>query len=345
MKRLSILVLLATANVAAAAPVVLKGAKVGASGFATIRVVPPSPTADVKSQRPSYNGPVEYYAQEEGLTIAEASKRLSEQWTIQPIFERLEERLRKLEPDNYVSARITHQPDWSYTLYFKRDPEGTLRKYHVNPRFKAAKADYTVAELQTITAEWGRRFAKARLGGVMMFPFENRVEMTVPVTEPEFRAIAKRENWGEVPAPIRLSFARELAVPRVDPRVAPYLRGFASESLATTTQMEMGARGRVVLDDGCLRLAVKGRTKGPLVVFHQETGIGLDAQGYLAAIDRRSGRAVGRIGEEWSWAARNPGTEFDGLDALKAACGAGPIENVGNPESDARFKARYPGAR
>ena len=264
------------------------GARIGASGFATIRVAPPSPTGDVVSRRPNYNGPIEFYAQEEGLTITEARKRISEQMGFAPIFERLQERLRRLEPDNYISARIDHKPDWHYTLFFKRDPEATLRRYSVNPRFTAAKGEYS-------------------------------------------RAIVQR---GDLPP-------RALAVPRVDPRIAPLLRGFASESLATTMQMEAGFSGRVVLDDGCLRLAGKGKAKGPLVMFHRETGIGLDAQGYLATIDRRSGKATGRIGELWSWAGPNPGTAIDGLGELRAACGAGPVVNVGNPQSEARFEARY----
>ncbi len=205
-----------------------------------------------------------------------------------------------------------------------------------------ASGKYTLSEAQAMTAEWGQRFAKAKIGGTMMFPFEDRVEMTVPMTAREFRAISAREKWGEVPPQIRLSFAREMAVPRVDPRVARYVRGFASESLATTLQLQRGLRGRVVLDNGCLRLAgKKGKAKGPLVVFHRETGIGLDAQGYLAAIDRDTGQSKGRVGEMWSWAGPNPGTQFDGLEELKAACGDGPIENVGNPESEAVFDARH----
>ena len=269
----------ASANAGTPESVVPTGARIEKSGFATILGASPSPTGDVVSQRPTYDSPVEWYAQEEGLTIAEAGKRLSEQWAFQPIFERLEERLRRLEPENYISARVNHRPDWSYTLYFKRDPEATLRRYSVNPRFKAAKGTITLAEAQAMTADWGQRFAKAKIGGAMMFPFEDRVEMTVPVTEREFRVIAAREKWGELPPAIRLSFARELAVSRVDPRVARYLRGFASESLATTLQMERGDSGRVVLDNGCLRLATTNKAKGPLVVFHQETGIGIDAQG------------------------------------------------------------------
>ena len=319
----------------------------GKSGYATIRRVPPSPTGDVKPQLPTYDGPVGFYAQEEGLTLAEAGKRLSEQQGMQPALERLRERLRRYEPGNYVDVpRMIHQPDWAYVLYFKRDPEATLRKYHVNPRFKAAKAAYTEAELKALVAPWAKRFTAAAISfTTFSFASEGRAEIGLPITASEYRAIAAKNGWGEVPSAIRLSFAPEHRFPRVDPRVAPLLRGFASESQATLLQMEMGLSGRVILDDGCLRLAGKGKAKRPLVAFHRETGIGLDAQGYLAIIDRRTGRAKGRIGEMWSWAGPNPGTQFDGLEELKAACGDGPVANVGNPESQARFEARYPGAR
>lgn len=320
------------------------GAVSGKRGYATIHRAPPSPIAGITPNRPDYRTVSEWYAQEEGLTLEEAKKRLSEQQGLQPIFERLQERLRRLEPDNYVSARINHQPDWSYTLFFKRDPQATLRKYHVNPRFNAAKAVYTEAELKALAAPWLKRFADEGIADVYgVDPTGGYAAITIPITAAEFRAIAQRKGWGEIPAAIKLSFAAEHRFPRVDPRVAPLLRGFASESRATTLQMERGEGGRVILDDGCLRLATTTGKKGPLVVFHRETGIGLDAQGFMATINRRSGKATGRIGEMWSWAGPNRGKEFDGLAELKAACGDGPIANVGNPESEARFKARHPG--
>lgn len=335
-------VMVPVALVGVAAMAAPKGAVVSKSGFATILRVPPSPTGDVVSQRPTYNGPIEFYAQEEGVTIPEARKRISEQMGFVPIFERLEERLRRLEPDNYISARIERKPDWHYVLFFKRDPEATLRRYSVNPRFKVAKAAYTEAELKALAAPWLKRFADEGIADVYgADPVAGRVSITIPITRAQFAAIAAREGWGEVPALINLHFAADHQVPRVDPRVASRLRGFASERRATTMQMEAGFSGRVILDNGCLRMAGKGKAKGPLVVFHRETGIGLDAQGYLAAIDRASGKATGRIGEMWNWAGPNPGTEFDGLEQLKAACGDGPVTNVGNPESLARSEARY----
>lgn len=349
MKRMRILALLTAAAVApsvmAAPPATVPtGAKVGASGYATIRVAPPSPTGDVKSQRPTYRTVSEWYAQEHGLQLAEARKRMAEQQALMPAFERLRVRLAQAEPDNYVDAEIVHRPDWGYRLYFKRAPDATLRKYMKHPRFRAARANYTRAELDAIVAPWAKRFGEAGILNVYgAGALNSRVDMSLGVTAAEYEALAAAKGWGAVPSPIGLSFARDLATPRVDLRVVKLLRGFASESRTTSLQMEAGFEGQIILDDGCLRRRTKDGSKGPMVVFHQETGIGLDAQGYLAAIDRRTGKATGRIGEMWSWAGPNPGTAFDGLEALKAACGDGPIANVGNPESRARFKKRNPG--
>ena len=322
------------------------GAMVGKTPFATIRKVPPSPTGDVKPQRQTYRTQYEWYAQENGISVEEARKRTSEQMQVQPILERLRERLAAAEPGNYVDVRMVHQPDWGYVLYFKRDPEATLRKYSVHPRFRAARAPYTQAELQTILAPWAKRFGEAGIAaGWGVNAIEGRVEMMMQVTEEEYRRLAKEKGWGEVPPAIKLGFAGDLSYPRVDPRIAPLLRGFASARRSTVIQLEGGFSGRVILDDGCLRLESRGKGQGPLALFHRETGIGLDKQGYLAIIDRRTGEATGRVGEMWSWAGPNDAKEFDGLAELKAACGDGPVFHVGSPQSKARFEARYPGAR
>jgi hypothetical protein len=82
-------------------PVLPKGATmVGTTPFATILSAPPSPTGDIEPNRPSYRTMYEWYAQEEGLTLEEATKRLSEQQALMPVFERLQQRLRASEPDN-----------------------------------------------------------------------------------------------------------------------------------------------------------------------------------------------------------------------------------------------------
>ncbi|HXG80377.1 MAG TPA: hypothetical protein VNJ05_01100, partial [Sphingomicrobium sp.] len=165
-------------------------------------------------------------------------------------------------------------------------------------------------------------------------------EFMLSVTEDEYREIAAKEGWGPVPEAIKLGFVRALAIPAVDPKVAPFLRHFASERRATVFQLEALGTGRIILRDGCLRLADNG--KELLVMFHKETGIGLDDQGYLALIDRRTGKPTGRIGEMFAWGAPNAANEdMPEVIELRARCGTGPLVNVGNPESKAAFDLRY----
>nr|WP_294847084.1 hypothetical protein [uncultured Sphingomonas sp.] len=317
---------------------------IGTSTFGTILAAPPSPVDDVTSSRPTYRNEYEWYAQENGISVEEARRRTAEQQQVMPIFERLQARLSKDEPTNYVGARMVHKPDWGYLLYFKHDPETTLRNYSVHPRFKAVQGGMTQAELEAIVQPWSERFTEAGiLNGYAINTLEGRMEMMTGLTRAEYEALAAARGWGPLPEQVFMAFAPGLDVPRVDPRVTGFLRGFASENRATTLQLAAGYSGQAILDDGCLRLKQKDGSKGPLLVFHKETGIGLDAQGYVAIIDRQTGKAMGRIGEMWSWAGPNDATHFDGLAELKAACGDGPIINVGNPESLARFKARYPG--
>ncbi len=106
-------------------------------------------------------------------------------------------------------------------------------------------------------------------------------------------------------------------------------------------QPEAGFSGRIILKDGCLRREAN-EGPGSLAYFHHETGIGLDGQGYLALIDRRTGKSKGRIGEMFGWAGPNTiRPAMPGLAELKAACGDGPVAHVGNPESEAASAVRH----
>ncbi len=79
-------------------------------------------------------------------------------------------------------------------------------------------------------------------------------------------------------------------------------------------------------------------------MFHYETGIGLDAAGYLALINRMTGKPTARIGETLAWGRPNaiPEKGMSGLTELRAVC-PGEVVNIGNPESYAAFRAQYPG--
>jgi hypothetical protein len=319
------------------------GATIEPSGFATVLAVPVPDYSKLVDPQPRFPGAeAEWYARDQQISVAEARKRQDEQNALRPRFEKLMAELRSKEAGNYTDARVVHQPDWAYVLFFKRDPDRTLAKYVRHPRFKAALAPYTREELDALIKPWAERFTKAGIiGGFGSDATYGTAEFMMNVTEEEYREIAAKEGWEPVPEAIRLGFVQPLRVPAVDPKVAPFLRHFAGERRATVFQLEALGTGRIILRDGCLRVAGhKGQES--LAMFHKETGIGLDPQGYLALIDRRTGKPTGRIGEMFAWGAPNPsGEEMPEVIELHARCGPGTVVNAGNPESKTAFDLRY----
>ena len=319
-------------------------AMVGKSGYATVLKAPPAKISEPPIKRGASSEQA-YYAEANHVPLAEAQRRIAAMQALMPEFERLRIKLAATERGNYTDARVVHEPDWAYVLYFKRDPAGTLAKYTHNPRFKAALGRYTKEDLDALIAPWARRFTEAGIvGGYGSDATYGTADFAMSVTEEEYRALAAQKHWGPVPAPIRLGFSGALAFPTVDPRVANLLRHYASERRGTVIQLEAGASGRIFLRDGCLRISGNGSTTAPgaLAMFHKETGIGLDAQGYLALIDRTTGKPTGRIGEMFEWGAPNDASEaMPEVIALHAACGPGAVINAGNPTSKFAFDRRY----
>ncbi len=317
------------------------GAKIEASGFATIERAPHVPYPDAPP--PADNNPgaeAEWYARDQGISVAEARQRQAEQQAMFNEFHLLVENLRAREAGNFTAARMIHKPDWGYELYFKRDPERTLAKYTQNPRFTAKLARYSREELEALIKPWTERFTAEKItGGWGVDDTHGTANIMMAVTEAEFRAISAREGWGAVPEAIKLEFATPLGHPSVEEQAKPFIRAFAQESRSTVIQLLALGMGRIVMRDGCLRLG--SRPDSPLVMFHRETGIGIDEQGYLALKDRATGKSKGRIGEWFSWGGPN-GTsdEEPSVIELKKRCGNAPIANVGNPESHATFRAR-----
>lgn len=322
------------------------GATIEASGFATVLEVPVPDYSKPVKRAPQFQGAeAEWYGRDQGLSLDEARKRIAAQHALMPEFEQLQDRLRREEAGNYTAARIVHQPDWAYVLYFKRDPDVTLAKYTSNPRFQAAQAHYTQAELNALIKPWAERFGKAGImHGYGSDATYGTADFMMSVTAEEYRALAAQQGWGPVPDAIKLGFARKLVIPVIDPRAAPFIRAFANDTRPTGMQLEAGFEGRLVLRDGCVRMTGIREARGPgaLAYFHHETGIGLDQQGFMSLIDRRTGKPKGRLGEMFSWAGPNHiRPDMPGLAELKARCGDGPVAHVGNPESKAAFDARY----
>ena len=333
----------ASAAVSAVAPgIAPTGAKIEPSGFATIDVAPMTPAEKRKpDNRPQ--GEAGFYALDNGISQAEAMKRIDEQRKVFPEFEKLLGILRAKEKGNFTSARMIHKPDWGYEFYFKRDAARSLAKYTKNPRFRPATASYSLAELEQIAKPWTDRFQAHRMShGWGMDDTWGTVDIMMDVTEDEYREIAAREGWGPVPAPIRLSFPRPLPVPSVDERVRKFVRIFAQNDRSTGMQLEAAQSGKIFMRDGCAYVTFVNNPTPSLAYFHRETGIGLDDLGYLALIDRATGKAKGRFGETFTWAGPNSVKEDSPMvKELRAQCGTEPLFNVGNPESRNVFTKRY----
>jgi hypothetical protein len=318
------------------------GARVEASGFATIEQAPPSPFPD--RLPPPDNRPKNetgFYAQMAGISGAEAQKRIAEQRATRPEFTRLMATLRAREAGNFTDARMIHKPDWAYVFYFKRNPEGSLAKYTRNPHFKAAQARYSREELQAIARPWVERFTGHRLlGGYGSDATYGEVRMDLVVSEAEFRALAEREGW-QVPEPIKLEFSEAVEGPAMPEQVRRLIRIFpqSDRALGATNQALLG--GRIFLRDGCLYVSGADQPER-LAYFAREVAIGLDDQGYLALRNRgNESRHLGRIGEQFSWGGPIGIQEDMPMVAeLRARCGNAPLEHVGVPQSARLFQVR-----
>lgn len=320
-------------------------ATVGTTTFATVLDAPADEEA-VAGERAARQASLNrrtWHGQKQGLTEEQARLARAEQGRLMLDFGTVRNRLRSEQPDNFVGAMLRHDPSWAYVFFFKRDPEATLRRYTSQPKFEAALSRFGEADRARLIEPWNTRWqAEGIPFGYGLDAVYPTMDVQLGIGAADYRALATARGWGAPPDPIQLKFSAEPVRPAIDPRVRTLLRGFAHERYATLMQLEALGTGKLVLNDGCLRLeAAKG--PGPTVVFHFETGIGIDDKGYLALIDRMTGTVRARVGERLAWGAPNaiPERYMVGLEQLRAAC-PGELINIGNPESHAVFRARYP---
>jgi len=324
-----------------------KDGRIEASGYATIKFSPSPdyPDAPPPSDNRPVGGEAAWYARDHALTEAEARKRLDEQQALQPEFERLLDTLRKHEAGNFTAPRMVHAPDWAFELYFKREPGATLARHTRNPRFKAALARYTRAELDALVQPWAERLQQAGiLNGYGSDETRGTVEFMLTLTRAEFERMAAREGW-QVPGAITLAFAPELDGAASDERAAAWVRIFPQSDRAGGMVLASATTGRIVLQDGCFRVLRQGSPPA-LAYFAKEAGMTVDEQGYLALRDRSPQRPtrrenLGRIGEVFVWGGHGEVVEGMAMVAdLRERCGAGPITHVGKPTSLHHFRVR-----
>ncbi len=320
-----------------------KAVRIEPSGFASVQSAPSRSYPDAPpapDDRP-VGDEAAWYARQEGISEAEARKRLAEQETITPELERLLAALRTSESGNFTAPRLVHSPDWAYVFYFKRDPAATLARHSKHPRFRAALARYTRAELDALIAPWVHRFEQARiLGGYGSDETFGTADFMLTVTHSEYLRMAASAGWSP-PDAILLSFADELRAPASDPRAAPLVRIFPQADRSTAFVDMSATLGRIVLRDGCFRVERADGATG-LAYFAREAGLTIDEDGYLALRARtRADAPAGRIGEMFVWAGYGTVTEAMAMvPELRERCGQGPIMHVGSPTSLHDFRVR-----
>jgi hypothetical protein len=172
----------AAAAASAPAQAKLQGAAVGRDGYATLTDAPPAPFEAAAPEAPR---PPTRPRSAGGRPLSEIGRFQSE---VRPQVEALADTLRTREKDNFVDLYFENEGEPRVVFRFLRDPERTLARYTRHPRFVAASARYTEAELRAAMDFMLRTFREDRvvLGGGIGNK-RNRAVVEIGVTEPEFR--------------------------------------------------------------------------------------------------------------------------------------------------------------
>jgi hypothetical protein len=319
------------------------GAAVSASGFLDIRQAPPPPfpaepppepqVVDDFSRRTSSADPA---------VRARAWEEANGSAAFQAELQRLGQLLHREQRDTFVQVRIVRDPTVAAEVWFTRDAAQTLARYTSNPLFRPRQGGLTLAEQERLSRLWSERAEGGSVISMIGVDPRGSIEIGSAVEETEFRRIAKERGW-ELGPELKLTFPPPRPLAFTDPGLARYVRTFARETKAKGIQLTAGFSGRIVLADGCFRLAERESGKpGALVMFGRDTQLTRDEQGYLTVLGERGQRRY-RVGDLGSWPGPNEVNETDPeVRQLRRVCGEGPLTNVAEPESERLFALPYP---
>ena len=260
---------------------------------------------------------------------------------------RLAQLLPEREPDNFVQIRLVRdetstrdpRPLLGAEVSFKRDATATLAKYTDHPEIFARQGGLSEAEMEALRGLWLERLRDVGMGwGMSSDPAAGSLEVDVGVTEEAFRALAAEKgwSWGDE---VRFSFAPPRPPAFADPALERQVRAFARENSRPGARNTALFHGRIVLEDGCFRVAGE---EPALALFDYRAQLARDPEGYLIVAAPGETRGY-RIGEPGAWGGPN-GVDEDSEDVrrLRAACGEGPIMNVAMPSSLRSFSLPDP---
>jgi hypothetical protein len=239
--------------------------------------------------------------------------------------------LKAKEHGNYAGMRFEPGAVPVYTFDFRRDPEVSLRKYSVNPRFKTLQyANGNQAELEALAAEWAPRLQGIAGGGYADAGLD-KVTFDVNFTRAEFDAIVAQKGW-QLPPKLAFTYQREPKYPSIMPDVVPFVRIMPHANRFISAQFANALVGRITLRDGCLYVERSGQPDA-LAFFGREMGLFVDPQGYLAIGERYGRTNYGRIGGHFLWSGMSAAiTDPEILTPVRAQCGAHPLVNVATPQ-------------
>jgi hypothetical protein len=324
-------------------PALPTGAELSASGYLTILEAPPPP---FPAEPPPAPQVVDDFARRtsspDPAVRARAWEEANGSAAFQAQLQRLSQVLRRERPDNFVQIRIVRDPAVAAEVWFTRDAARTLARYTSDPLFRPRQGGLTVAEQERLSRLWAERAAHGDVISTVGVDPRGSVEITVAVAEVEFRRVAAERGWQLGPE-LKLNFPPPRPPAFADPALAKYVRSFARETRAKGIQLTGGYSGRIVLVEGCFRLAARDTANpGPLVMFGRDTQLSRDEQGYLTVLGERGQRRY-RVGDLGSWPGPNMVDETDlEVRQLRERCGDGPLTNVAEPESERLFALPYP---
>lgn len=307
-----------------------RGATIGPQGYATILDSPPAPfVVAVPGVRPALT-PEQLAAHAQFRRVGEFQNRVRED------VQNLAARLRRSEKGNYIDLYYENEGDPHVVFRFLHDGARTLAKYTRNPKFVAASGRYTNAQLRAALDFMMDTFREDRvIAGGGYGNKQNRAEIQINVTEPEFRALVARKGV-KIPEAVDLKFAATRPASEINrplpPEVARFVRIFPRDDRPIGMLNAILSRAKVVLEDGCFRIG-SGEDAGAHVLFPLGARLHVDRQGYLAYGDG-SEPDYGRVGEEIVF----PGsiaevTAPELVRPIHAACGPGKVIKVNGMRS------------
>lgn len=305
-------------------------ATTGADGYATILDAPPAPFTPAEPAVPAPLTTQQVAEQEQFTRVGRFQNSVMEE------VQALAERLRQQERGNFVSLYYDNEGDPSVVFQFLDDGSGTLRKYTRHPQFFGKTVRWSEAQLMADMKFVMKAFAADRvIQGAGIGGSGNAVTLDVNVPEPEFRALVARKGI-KLPESVVLRFNAAPVVPLGMPdsaalnqplpaEIARRVRIFPRDDRPDGILISMNSRSKVVLRNGCFRLANHGDA---LALFPLGAKLFVDVQRYLAFGDTpRPGYA--RVGETIEFQGGTGAVTTPALVApIHAACGPGRVVKV-----------------